>query len=68
MTATGPASAGRRRFGSRRVGAACTTCPTPVRIHIHLDANRDGKVDERWWLNGSWTAGRGRLGAVVLCN
>lgn len=68
MDPTGAESAGRARFGNRRVGAACTTCPTPVRVHIHLDANRDGEVDDRWWLNGSWSAGQGRLGAVVLCN
>lgn len=62
------AASGRRRFGKRRVGAASTKCPCPVRIHIHLDANRDGLVDDRWWLNGGWKPGKGKLGAVVLCN
>lgn len=67
-TTTSTAAGGRSRFGSRTVGAATTSCPCPVRVHIHLDANRDGRVDDRWWLNGSWNPGTGRLGAVVLCN
>lgn len=39
-----------------------------VRFHIHVDADRDGVVDDEWKHNGSWSAGRGAYGAVVLVN
>lgn len=57
-----------KKFPKKPVGAAATSCPTPFRIHIHLDSNRDGAVDPDWWLNRSWTAGKTEHGAVVLCN
>jgi hypothetical protein len=49
--------------------AACktATCST-VEFHMHLDADRDGKVDpDRKGLD-KWEWGKGKKGAIVLCN
>ncbi|MEM1032618.1 MAG: protein-arginine deiminase family protein [Myxococcota bacterium] len=39
-----------------------------VRFHLHVDADRDGRVDDTWEHNGTWTAGPSGHGAVVLVN
>lgn len=45
-----------------------TDADTYVRYHLHVDADRDGRVDYRWEHNADWEAGRERRGAVVLVN
>ncbi|MEM9694527.1 MAG: protein-arginine deiminase family protein, partial [Myxococcota bacterium] len=39
-----------------------------VRFHIHVDANRDGQVDDSWEHNGEWRGGADGFGAVVMVN
>lgn len=41
---------------------------TLLELHIYVDANRDGKVDDDWKENNKWEAGKGKTGAVILCN
>jgi protein-arginine deiminase len=41
--------------------------PTPL-IHMHIDANRDGVVDDDWTENNKWEPGKGKKGAVIFCN
>lgn len=40
----------------------------PVDLHLHLDADRDGNVDDDWRHNRPWTPGAGQHGAIVLFN
>ncbi len=40
----------------------------PVDLHLHVDANRDGTVDNDWTHNTPWTPGAGQFGAIVLFN
>jgi len=40
----------------------------PFDLHLHVDANRDGQVDDNWTNNTPWEAGAGKFGAVVLVN
>jgi len=35
---------------------------------MHFDADRDGRVDDDWRGLGSWRWGRGKRGAIFLCN
>jgi hypothetical protein len=39
-----------------------------LEVHMHVDANRDGKVDDDWRDNHQWQSGAGNKGAVILCN
>jgi len=41
---------------------------TPVEFHLHVDADRDGAVDDDRSGLDQWHWGRGNKGAVVLCN
>ncbi len=40
----------------------------PVKIHLHLDANRDGGVDDDRTGIDTWNWGAGNKGAILLCN
>jgi len=40
----------------------------PYDFHIHIDADRDGVVDDDWTMNTRWTPGPGNHGAVILFN
>jgi protein-arginine deiminase len=40
----------------------------PVGFHLHVDANRDGTVDDDRAFNNTWLWGRFGLGAIVLVN
>src|SRR5262249_45822337 len=43
--------------------------PTTLNLlHLHVDADRDGTVDDEWKDNGKWEAGAGKKGAIILCN
>ncbi|WP_020587286.1 protein-arginine deiminase family protein [Desulfobacter curvatus] len=39
-----------------------------LELHMHVDADRDGKVDNDWEDNKKWEPGKGKKGAVILCN
>jgi hypothetical protein len=41
--------------------------PAPT-FRMHFDADRDGKVDDNWKGLAFWHWGRGKRGAIVLCN
>ncbi len=48
-----------------------TTQPCPKdepEYHMHLDADRDGKVDDDRTGLDKWEYGKGKKGAVILCN
>src|SRR6516165_11032391 len=50
--------------------SAVVHCPGEdlVEFHLHLDADRDGKVDaDRTGLD-KWHWGAGKKGAIILCN
>lgn len=42
----------------------------PVEIHMHLDANRDGNIDDKWEENyyNKWEWGKSKKGTIILCN
>jgi protein-arginine deiminase len=44
----------------------------PIEIHMYLDADRDGKVDDKkkddWKDNNKWECGKDKKGAIILCN
>lgn len=40
----------------------------PVNLHLHVDSDRDGTVDNDWRHNTPWTPGAGRHGAIVFFN
>jgi len=40
----------------------------PVEFHLHVDANRDGKVDTNRTGIDKWEWGKGKKGAIILCN
>lgn len=42
--------------------------PPGILFHIHVDANRDGRVDDDYSRNGTWEGGRAKLGAVLPVN
>jgi protein-arginine deiminase len=48
-----------------RVGDFCP--PNVPRLNLHVDADRDGRVDPAP-AQPSWEYGDGKLGAIVLCN
>jgi Protein-arginine deiminase (PAD)/Protein-arginine deiminase (PAD) middle domain len=70
MPKTSPRKSAKAKFGKKKVGAKKTGCPTPAVLHFHLDANRDGTVDDDWTLNNIWLpgTGKGKRGAIMLCN
>jgi|GEM_PF-6449146 len=37
-------------------------------VHMHLDANRDGIVDDTWEGNNTWEFGEDKKGAIILYN
>ncbi len=50
------------------IGGVAVTRPKPVpKFLMHFDADRDGKVDDDWRC-GTWNWGRGKRGAICLCN
>lgn len=40
----------------------------PLELHLHVDNDRDGTVNDDWENNARWEPGRGRKGAVVRVN
>jgi protein-arginine deiminase len=42
--------------------------PPRPNYHVHLDADRDGNVDDDWRNLHSWRWGRGRRGTIIFCN
>ena len=42
--------------------------PLVTQIHMFVDADRDGKVDDDWNGSDKWEWGTGKKGAIVLCN
>jgi hypothetical protein len=49
--------------------AALDPCPKNIPVlWLHVDADRDGTVDDDTSGLGSWTYGRGMKGAILLCN
>lgn len=53
--------------GGSSAGKAASNCKTHI-IHMHLDADRDGKVDDDFKGLARWEWGAGKKGAIVLCN
>ena len=41
---------------------------TQYLFHIHLDADRDGTVDDEWADNETWEFGEGKKGAIIRYN
>jgi len=39
-----------------------------LELHMHVDNDRDGTVNDDWDKNDKWEAGVGKKGAVILCN
>lgn len=39
-----------------------------ILYHFHVDADRDGRPDDDFSRNGTWEAGKGKLGAVLPVN
>jgi hypothetical protein len=54
--------------GERTIGSAEQPCPPTPELNMHLDADRDGVVDDDISGLNNWEWGAGRKGAVVLCN
>lgn len=54
--------------GSGGPVSGTATCPPHTEFHLHLDADRDGRVDDDRTGLDSWTWGIGGKGAVILCN
>lgn len=40
----------------------------PLELHLHVDNDRDGIINDDWNENNKWEAGAGKKGAVILCN
>lgn len=60
------------RFYDQLVGPVYTSpCEQPSKLttlHMHLDADRDGKVDDDCTGLDKWEWGKGKKGAIILCN
>src|SRR4051794_38487131 len=57
--------------GGQPAGAGVVCCPPVtqlVEFHLHLDADRDGKVDDSRTGLDKWEWGAGKKGAIILCN
>jgi hypothetical protein len=53
--------------GGSPAGKSTSACKTHI-IHMHLDADRDGTVDDDFKGLARWQWGTGKKGAIVLCN
>jgi hypothetical protein len=51
-----------------KAGSAKVKCPPPTEYHLHVDANRDGAVDDDRTGIDNWKWGKGKKGAIILCN
>lgn len=63
------ATAGRdadQNFVAAPAGQAVDPCTQMPKLTLHVDANRDGKVDDV--VDQTWAYGKGKKGAVILCN
>ena len=49
-------------------GCTPNPCPPITEYHMHVDANRDGSVDDDRTGIDSWEWGAGKKGAIILCN
>lgn len=70
----------RRRFAQSQDTFACrfyhrlatsSPCEAPSQeamYHVHVDADRDGRVDDDWQHNNEWEWGTQGKGAIILCN
>lgn len=59
----------KKKFGTKPAGASASSCPVPLpKLFIHLDADRDGKVDDATSALDVWTPGKGKKGAIILVN
>jgi hypothetical protein len=56
------------QFRVTPVGNTVDPCPGVPRLTLHVDADRDGKVDDSTEGLDVWTWGKGKKGAVILCN
>lgn len=55
--------------GASPANSAITPCSQASHIiHMHVDANRDGLVDDDYTGLNRWTWGKGKRGAIILCN
>ena len=69
VTMGGAKAKAKKTFKTKPVGATTSCCPPPLpKILIHLDADRDGKVDEDVTGLDRWVPGKGKKGAVILVN
>jgi hypothetical protein len=51
------------------LAAAAVVAPPPLpQYRMHVDADRDGSVDDDWRGLSRWAWGRGRRGAMFMCN
>jgi hypothetical protein len=58
-----------KNFGNGPVGGPIKQCPGRVpQLSLHVDADRDGKVDDGLEGLETWSRGKGKKGAVILCN
>jgi protein-arginine deiminase len=51
--------------------ATSSPCEAPSQeamYHVHVDADRDGRVDDDWQHNNQWEWGAAGKGAIILCN
>lgn len=56
-------------FGPKPVGDISDPCPPDLpKLRIHVDADRDGKVDADTEGVGGWSFGKGKKGAIILVN
>jgi len=49
-------------------GGSSSSCPPDTQFHLHLDADRDGAVDDDRTGLDTWEWGAGKKGAIILCN
>jgi len=49
-------------------GCAAEPCPPIPEYHIHVDADRDGNIDDDRADINAWEWGVGKKGAIILCN
>jgi hypothetical protein len=49
-------------------GDPSSPCPPDPEFHLHVDADRDGKVDADHTGLDKWEFGKGKKGAILLCN
>lgn len=49
-------------------GSSVEPCPPEPEYHMHVDADRDGTVDDDRTGISTWEWGVGKKGAIILCN